>query len=279
MTSINYIIATHALVYKRREQYGDKYAKYSLRYHLQILDQILTTNSIIKQITIICPNVEDESGEYYTHNDIFINSLSNKGIVIQKMIVENIGISYTQYIKCFMKYNNFDYYLIMEDDWTINKFYMNFDKILFDLYQKTFTNNLGFLNCWSPNKGKFVGTLGGFADLQFHSTITLGLLSNNTFKVFLSQQNINIIDQPLFSEILINNNIPIIDLPQAGLNTRILFWQTLDACIKDFSEDINSCQEPLFVPIQFYYNNFIYWNKITDSTFLVKNKNNNLLNQ
>lgn len=277
MASINYIIATHAQIYKRRQEYGDKYAKYALRYHLQILDSILKKGSPITQITIVCPDVEDDSGEYYTHNDMFINNLKNKNINVEKMIVENNGISYTQYIKCYMKYNNFDYYIIMEDDWTLNTYYTNFDTLLLSCYKKTFNNNIGFLNCWSPNKGKYVGSYGGFGHYTYSSAITLGILSNESLKCFLSHPDIHSIEQYSFSQFLLKNKIPIIDLPQIGLNTRIFFWETTLNVLKEYTDDTIPYIEPLFVPIQFYYKDVICLYNMTDKScdqFIIHNPTN-----
>ena len=74
---------------------------------------LLTSDTLISQITIVCPDVLDETGEYYTKNDVYINSLRSKCISVEILHVANEGISYTQYVKCFKKYNNFDYYIIM----------------------------------------------------------------------------------------------------------------------------------------------------------------------
>jgi hypothetical protein len=248
--TINYIIATHASINKRRES-KDPNSRYILRYHLQILDSFLTSDTLITQITIVCPDVLDETGEYYTKNDAYINSLRAKGIAVVIMPVANEGISYTQYVKCFKKYNTFDYYIIMEDDWVINKKYLNFDTILVDLYQKTFTNNIGFLDYWSPLNHPF---------LPFHSAITVGMLSNETIKAFLHLDHKELIslEQLHFSHVLTNAGISITDHHRAGFSTRILFWETSRGIIRDHTQDAgyiqeNPAREPIFLPVQCYY--------------------------
>ena len=250
--TINYIIATHAAISRNRER-TDAQSRYVLRYHLQILDSCLTSDTGITQITIVCPDVPDETGEYYTKNGVYIENLRSKGIAVEIFNVANEGISYTQYAKCFKKYKEFDYYIVMEDDWVINSIYPNFDTILLDLYKKTFKENIGFLDCWSPTFPRH--------DLPFHSAITVGMLSNETVKCFLDLDNTALItlSQLEFSRILTSTGISIIDHHRAGFPTKILFWQTIYGIIKDHTQEsryiqVSPVREPIFVPVQYYYN-------------------------
>lgn len=115
MTTIfNYIIDTHPDCKKRLPT--DKYSPYILRYHLQILTRLLYKGSLITQVTIVHTDAPETTGEYYTKNKEYIDIIESYGIKVIDMPVENEGISYTQYIKCYLKYNTFDYYYITEDD-------------------------------------------------------------------------------------------------------------------------------------------------------------------
>ncbi len=262
---INYIIATHALTYKRRNAGGDKFAVYALRYHMYILSKILTSESNITQITIVQPDVVDIAGYYNIspYNKI----IEQKGITIEYFKVENKGISYTQYIKTFKQYPEFDYYIIMEDDWTVNLEYIDFDNILIDLYKKNFLDNIGFLNCWSPNSGKYCNGGPGFTGRAFHSSITLGILSKKTVDTFINHIP-EIIGQFEFSIYLSKYNISILDMNQCGFNTRILFWVTDGNLIKDYSE--TNATNTFFTPVQYYYNNVRYENGLNE-IYIVNN--------
>jgi hypothetical protein len=260
---INYIIATHAGTYIKRKK--DIYTSKVLRYHMYILSQSLTANSNIKQITIVKPDYPDTIGYY----DIspYDKLLEEKGIKVENFVVSNEGISYTQYLKAFQKYTDFDYYIIMEDDWSVNINYRNFDNALLSLYKITFSDEIGFLNCWSPNNSKFCLGGPGFWGQQFHSAITLGIFSKKTIDILLNNLVNIFVGQMEFSLIIINNSIPIIDLNQAGLSTKILFWITESNLIRDYSEEETDII--FFTPIQYYYNQIIYQNGVADEYYIV----------
>jgi hypothetical protein len=259
---INYIIATHALNTHRRKDAGDNYAYFVLRYNLYILSQNLTSNSNIKQITIVRPNVEDNVG-YYNISP-YDKIIEEKGIKVEYFDVEDKGISYTQYIKSFKKYTDFDYYIIVEDDYTVNIKYTDFDKILYDLYNKTFENNIGFLDCYSP--------LEGLHGHPHHSAITLGILSKKTIdKVFIDNDNIYI-GQLEFSHEMTKKEVPIIDMNRAGFLTKILFWGSQSLRIEDYS--INHDVDVFYTPIQYYYDNMTYYIKEKNITININNTYN-----
>jgi hypothetical protein len=274
--SINYVLATHPTMSRRLAT--DKYSPYILRYHLQLLSSLLYEGCAIKQVTIVHPNAVDETNEYYTKNNEYIEIIKSKGIDVIDMPVEDIGLSYTQYIKCYNKYNNFDYYYITEDDWIINHKYPNFDKILLEKYRENFKDNVGLLDCWSPNSGRFVNSSGddcGFGNMGFHSAITLGLLSNKTMETISKQFDLSVyIDQYTFSRVILKNNFPIKDLITCGINTRILFWQAYLSAIQDFSDPDLKYDEPFYIPIQYYYKEINYKNMYTNNISLILNDDN-----
>ena len=268
---INYIIASHAQAYKYRQKM-DRYAKYALRYNIYILSKLLKAGSNIAQVTIIAPDVPDDTG-YYNLSP-YDTIIREKGIKFEIIPVSNEGISYTQYIKCFQKYNDdFDYHLIMEDDWTINLKYEDFDKTLLELYSRSFPTNIGFLDCWSPRSGIFCSGGKGFMGHGFHSAITLGLLSKETINTLLTNLNNIILDQLPFSLEITKRNIPICDLTFSGFPTRIIFWQTHAGVIKDYTTPATTI-EPFYVPVQYYYDNVIYIHVETKRQYTIMNSFN-----
>lgn len=269
---MNYIIATSAKTLATREK-QDPYSKYVLQYHLKILNKLLETTTLVRQVTIGCQIARDSSNEYY-NIEKEINEIRKKGIIVVKEMLPNDGISYLQYVRCYKTYPTFDYYLIMEDDWCINTTYTSFDTFLIDLYKKAFPTNKGFLNCWSPSQGMFVGNQGGFGNHPFHSAITLGLLSNQTIKECIKHL---LPRRPLgqleFSQTLLRANQSIVDLPQMGIPTQILFYLTSSGDIKDYTES-ETFVEPFFVPVQYYYKKIYVQNMITNVRNLVENREN-----
>lgn len=269
---INYVIATHALAYKNRIR-TDPYSQYVLRYNMYILSKLLTPDSFVRQVTIVAPEVVDDLGYYYNISP-YDTIIKEKGIDVVVLPVKNKGISYTQYIRCFQKFNNeFDYHIIMEDDWTLNLEYTSFDKLLVEYYTKRFPKELGFLDCWSPSyPNRFVGSSGGLAG-AFHSAITLGILNKSSITKLLEvlpETEIDNLTQLSFSYTMTNNGINICDLSTAGFPNRILFWETVTGEIKDYS-DKRDVGAPLYVPVQYYYDSIKYKNMTTRTTYTVTN--------
>lgn len=258
MSTINYIIATSADATTSRKK--DPYANFALRYQLDILSRILEESSCVKQVTIVRQEAvfvdEITKIEYYDTGK-FLDIIRSKNIKVEFLDVPKKGISYTQYLLAYEAFPDYDYYLIMEDDWSINLQYSKFDHDLLELYKNNFLCDVGFLDCWSPKSGKHVGIFGGFAHHPHHSAITLGLLSNATIKNLINHINHIQLDlaslrQFLFSKLLMDSGSEIIDLPRAGFPTKILFWETPTNAILDFTED-PKVNEAFFVPVQFYY--------------------------
>lgn len=257
---INYVIATHALNTIRRKNFGgDNYTEFVLRYHFYVLSQNLTSESNIKQITIVKPDVPDDIG-YYNISP-YDKILEEKGIKIEHYSVENKGISYTQYVKCFQQYPDFDYYIIVEDDYTVNIKYTNFDNILYNLYNTTFKNNIGFLDAWSP--------LEGLHGLPHHSAITLGILSKQTIDTILSNLDNIYLDQFQFSQEMTKKSIPIVDMNSAGFLTQVLYWSTGNSQIEDYSN--NDATDTFYTPIQYYYDKVRYFKKCLNKHYEVNN--------
>lgn len=260
MASINYVIATSADALHGRIR--DPFSLLILRYHLKILSSILKTDGLIKQVTIVRQDSKIENHlrkEYYKIEE-YVEEIRKKNLKVEILDVEKLGISYTQYLLAYEKFPHFDYYMIMEDDWVINKKYKDFDHLLLGLYSKCFPSGSGFLDCWSPRSGKYVGPNGGFKNYPHHSCISVGLLDNASIKKISekakSREERENLAQLEFSLAATDQGIEIMDLPTAGLKTQILFWRTNLNTITDYTETKEFCN-PVFVPIQFYYKNVI----------------------
>jgi glucosamine-phosphate N-acetyltransferase len=108
--SINLIIATYG------GKYGIEKKENYLKKNLQIINIF---NPNITQITILKPKINNNHKEiigYYDFNDINLSNIKNK---IKIYDCENIGISYGQYFIGISKDKIFDYYILIEDDYTI----------------------------------------------------------------------------------------------------------------------------------------------------------------
>lgn len=135
---INLIIATYAgKLYKYRD---NETKDFYLRYNLELLNNI---NTNIDQITIMTPKVDKDHiviTDYYNLNGLKIDNIRNK---IKFIECDNIGISYGQFF-VGMYYNlDFDYHILIEDDYII--FQDNFETIFMNEYNKN--NDICSLLC------------------------------------------------------------------------------------------------------------------------------------
>ena len=212
---INYIIATYAGISARES--NDSLCKYALQYHMRLLRELLTADTMISQITIIRPhdsvvidNTTNNNTIYPEYYDIEeeckrIFEKTQIPVVFFDTTNDPVGVSYSQYMKYYQSLmdadatKQFDYYLIFEDDWCINLCYDKFDVILTTLYEQaidlhqplvnhTLPSKYLFLNCWSPITGSFVNL--GRSSLHggaFHSAISVGMMNEATFTCFMKK--------------------------------------------------------------------------------------------
>lgn len=90
----------------------------NLKLNLKILNEL---NPSIEKITIMKPNINsnhEEINGYYDFNNLNLNNIYNK---IQIIECENIGISYGQFFTGIFHNIDYDYYILIEDDYVIFK--------------------------------------------------------------------------------------------------------------------------------------------------------------
>ncbi len=243
--SINYLIATYAGVSKKRE-IGDKgITPYILQIHLEKLISLLPTTTLIKQITIMRPKVVgcDVYKEYYKIEN-YIEEINGRfNIPVKFVDMDNYynGVSYSQYRHAFKEHPNFDLYMLMEDDWIPVQ--EQFDQLLLTEWRKHFksTSDKGYLCMWYAAIMKFMN----------HAAISVGLVSRSAFQELQSRCQLNVeLDQYNFSLVLEHIGCIIKDFSNGGNNWRILFWESNNGVIYDFSSKIKD-KECLLVPLQF----------------------------
>jgi glucosamine-phosphate N-acetyltransferase len=108
--SINLIIATYA------GKYNSEVKNNLLKINLKILNSIKMN---ISRITIMKPKINVEHEEitgYYDFSSINIDNIRDKIVICE---CENIGISYGQFFAGISKDMIFDYYIFIEDDYTV----------------------------------------------------------------------------------------------------------------------------------------------------------------
>ena len=162
---INYIIATYAGNVKREFDIQ----KQCLQVQLENIYN--KKSSLVKQITVVCPKVDNPIPNYY-QKEKWLKKFQDKGIDIVFMDYkgENKHNSYDQYIQAYIAYPNFDYYIIMEDDYFMEL--KDYDTVLVDLHRKKFKNGIGYL-CSK--------TLTGHAHGPIIASVSNGIISKNLF--------------------------------------------------------------------------------------------------
>lgn len=108
--STNLIIATYA------GQYNSEVKNNLLITNLKIINSVKTN---ISRITIMKPKIDAEHEEisgYYDFSSINIDNIRDKIVIYE---CENIGISYGQFFAGISQDMSFDYYIFLEDDYTV----------------------------------------------------------------------------------------------------------------------------------------------------------------
>ena len=235
---INYIIASHQAISQKREKY-DKETNKILQKHLKILSNCLKNTKHISQVTIIKPEIKSSIPTYADYYEIDNSITKIKNLNINVVIVNspNFKSSYDQYLYAYSKFSNFDYFILMEDDWVPHPDTNFFDEILLKYYIQNLPNK-GFLCSWAPQK---------FVFNRLHACIAVGILNKYTFEVISKNKEINI-GQRGFSNLFLNRDLPIKDYSEQGKNYMIPFWETNSGVIFEYAKYISN--NYLLVPIQ-----------------------------
>jgi hypothetical protein len=263
MFKINLIISTYAGKYNSEDKEN------ILKTNLKILNKL---NPSIETITIMKPNINknhEEIMDYYNFKNIDLNNIKNKIKIIE---CDNIGISYGQFFTGIFNDLNYDYYILIEDDYVIfkNNFHNEFveeflknedDSLLCSFIYKTkLWNIISYAEMIgeNPNNINFLKeVLKKNNMLDMNCTIpdfSLSLLSKKTISKIISRFlnidniinifNINFekiwLHQILFGYILKASDIKIYDITASHIN---IFYHTN-------SKEISLCN------FEFYINNW-----------------------
>lgn len=240
---MNYIIAT----------YAGTLNEFSLELQMQNLFTILMNKQTkyIKQVTVVCPPVKPEhtyKSNYYNWDKwvkLFQNSLPNISLVYMDYIGENKHASYDQWIQAILKYPNFDYYLLIEDDYCIYPSLLDFDTKIVDSYNKIVgENNIGYVCTYAD---KVMGH-------PYHAAISNGIINKKTIDKFADIDILKTyykcadecgIEQVAFSNLFLQYEIPVYSFHE--IYTAV-FWSSLRKCLELYSQNTISY---MFIPIQF----------------------------
>jgi len=180
---ITYIIGTYAGEWMKTNPFSkkmwsrnetDNETNLVLQKHMKALCHSLKTTTYIRQVTIIKNGEAGGYPDYYDIND-YITEIEKLDVEVVILTPELLfGSSYSQYLYIYDKYPDFDFYIVMEDDWIPFPEHKNFDQTLLNEYKKT--NYNGFLSAW-------VSTFRGRKELMpRHSVISVGIISNPSMK-------------------------------------------------------------------------------------------------
>jgi hypothetical protein len=231
-TTINCIIASYAGKIKSRSEPIDEYA---LQYNLYNIPK-----DELDQITIICPETKSPCFDNYYTKNYWIKH--NNLVVYQKYEGANLHYSYDQWLQGYLKNPDFDYYIIIEDDYAFSKT-ANLSNLL-SLYKEIFPDNIGYLCSLAEDSPPH----------SYHAAISNGIISKETFQKIntestLLQQYYDIPGHPqaTFSKLFLNNNIPIKDFKDYY---NVYFYDSYAKNIRTYSSGLKD----LFLPIQMVYN-------------------------
>ena len=228
-TSVNYIIASYSAKIKSR---ADPIEEYVLQYNL-----CNTPFDSLEQVTIICPKPKTEPYKNYYTKDYWLNY--NEFLVFQEYEGFNDHNSYDQWIQGYLKNPNFDYYILIEDDYSLSKD-IDIDHLI-KFYREKFPDNIGYLCSLtedSPPHG-------------FHAAISNGVISRETFEKLgkdILQKYYKLTGHPqyTFSKLFLNENIPLKDISDYY---NVYFYDSFSKNIRTYVTG----KKDLFLPVQMVY--------------------------
>lgn len=243
----NYVIATYSGFLPNRDEKEQEV----LQIHLQNLYDILShddrKNKDTFQITIVCPTPKTSEYKNYYQREKWeekFSSLNNVKLVYLPYIGKNDHHSYDQWLQGYTNFPDFDYYFFIEDDYTVNTEFINFDIDLVNLYKKFFFDNVGYL-CARACKNEH----------RYHASVSNGLISGDTLRRFNKDTIIEELynfpvkgsipwPQLKFSFLFSDNGIPVKDYT---LFYSTPFWDSYYKNIKMYG---NEKLPAILIPIQ-----------------------------
>lgn len=237
--SVNYIIATIGDIKHRNIQLNElpAYESY-LRLHLEKL--LENFSSEIKQITICMPETNTITGGYYSS----ISEIEKKfPCPVVKIHMPNHNQSYGQWIRALEQYREFDYSILIEDDYYPDN--QDFVKILIDEY----------LNCLvgTSVKSAYLCSLTGAgpAGRPLHARISNGILNKTSQEEILKTTNIqNFLKHATTFEIQVNFSLLFEKLADYCDRYKSIFWSSPGKTLVEYSRPTSDPDIVIFSPIQ-----------------------------
>lgn len=212
--------------------------------HMEFLHQF---DHHLDQITIAHPFNDRETEAYHLSLKLAVKNSSIPVVILEQ---PNIGRSYGHWSRTFKEYNNFNYYIFIEDDYV--PWIDNFDDILIEMYEKKKeSENCGFL-CGLFAKGSEYG----FLECKPHAAIANGISSKDVlqtvwdkFGMLPHDTDVTYHDgQTLFSNGFLKCGYKICDY--LNEENRSLYYAHDDRRLRWYSRT-GAERKDIFVPIQF----------------------------
>ena len=243
---ISYIIATC----ERKRNVNENVLKYQMNELFELLSNKKDSNksNIFKEVIIIRPViVNQEKFTSYYDFDNWRTELDkyNIDLVIYNLEIKNSRYSYDQWL-IGMTIASGDYYLFIEDDYCLDKTYLDIDTDLIEYYKHVFPSNIGYL-CSYVNKDDIVH--------GYHAATSNGLISKYTIKTYMNGINLmkyfcqfEIHPQVAFSRLFLSFGVRIEDIRD---KYNVYTWNSYEKVMEDYSLDKKEYH--VFLPIEYHY--------------------------
>lgn len=241
----NYVIATYGGVYRDNEN-KEHVLQQQLTALNDALEQLQASDGMpqIGQVTIVCPPLRHKPIPNYYQREKWEREM-RVPIVFMDYVGQNKDHSYDQWIQAYEKYPNFDYYLLMEDDYSVHPLDAgSFTRTLQKYYEEKFPDGIGYL-------ATLAGANNGH---EHHAVISNGLVSRQTWerlaeplRRYREQKLIQPYPQICFSLMFIRNGIDVRDFAKEYSS---IFWNSDILQVIELSKGRKN--RPLFAPVQYF---------------------------
>lgn len=251
MVSINYIIASFAE--KTRSRSNEEISEQVLSIQIDTLCQILDEkdkagiSNLVKQVTIVIPpyNKANSYPKYY-RKDVWLDKFAkyeDVSLVFQDYNGRNNHYSYDQWIQGMLKYPQYDYHIIIEDDYCVQPGNLTFDHDLVRVYKEKFPDDIGYLCSYANEHPRNIGHL--------HPAVSNGMISAKTIQYIedplTHYYNLRDHAQIAFGRLFTENNISLADYRESYL---VNFWSSDKKILREFNLLEKEDHKYIFVPVQ-----------------------------
>jgi hypothetical protein len=212
-------------------------------------------DNLIEKIIVVMPEPEEKRNIVYYQSDKWRRRFLECQVSIEYVdyIGDNLHHSYDQWIQGYLFYSKSDYYIVMEDDYCIDKSNLTFDIDLIRLYKEKCPDNVGYLGC-------LVESCWGVGNRHAHAhahtavmAISNGIISRESFEKIGT--NIlqkfyaisSLYPQLSFSIMFINDNVPLLDLQDEYV---FPFWDSTRRQMVTYSRCAAVDTRYIIIPVQ-----------------------------